>query len=51
MVVKLVLLLLDQISRLRVVNKDVSDHVTVAGVPAKVINTKGSDVIHGDSRF
>lgn len=34
-----------------VVNKDVSDHVTVAGVPAKVINTKGSDVIHGDSRF
>lgn len=34
-----------------VVNKDVSDHVTVAGIPAKVINTKGSNVIHGDSRF
>ena len=31
-----------------VVNKDVCDHVTVAGVPARVISEKGSDVIHGD---
>ena len=33
-----------------VVNKDVSDNVTVAGVPAKVVSQKGSSVIHGDSR-
>ena len=34
-----------------VVNKDVPDHVTVAGVPCKIINNNGSDgmIIHGDS--
>ncbi len=33
-----------------VVNKDVPDNVTVGGVPAKVINTRGSAgmIIHGD---
>lgn len=35
-----------------VVNKDVADHVTVAGVPAKIINEKGSDglLIRGDEK-
>lgn len=33
-----------------VVNKDVPDNVTVAGVPAKIINYKPSNVIHGDKR-
>ena len=33
-----------------VVNKDVPDNVTVAGVPAKIVRQKGSSVIHGDIR-
>lgn len=35
-----------------VVNKDVPDHVTVAGVPARVINEKGSAnmLLYGDER-
>lgn len=35
-----------------VVNKDVPDNVTVGGVPAKIINTRGSAgmIIHGDSK-
>lgn len=32
-----------------VVNKDVPEHVTVAGVPAKIVSQKGADVIHGDA--
>lgn len=34
-----------------VVNKDVPDNVTVAGVPAKIISNKPSNVIHGDTRY
>ena len=34
-----------------VVNKDVPDNVTVAGVPAKIVSQKCSNVIHGDMRF
>jgi len=35
-----------------VVNRDVPDHVTVAGVPAKIINERGSENLfpHGDER-
>ena len=36
-----------------VVNKDVEDHVAVAGVPAHIINHKGTDMLfpHGDLRY
>lgn len=34
-----------------VVNKDVPDNVTVAGVPAKIISYKPSNVIHGDNNI
>lgn len=34
-----------------VVNKDVPCGVTVAGVPARIISEKGSNVIHGDSKY
>lgn len=35
-----------------VVNKNIRDHVTVAGVPAEIINEKGSEnmMIYGDER-
>ena len=33
-----------------VVNKDFPDDVTIAGVPAKIISNKKSNVVHGDSR-
>ena len=34
-----------------VVNKDIEPNVTVAGVPAKIISRKPSNVVHGDERF
>jgi serine O-acetyltransferase len=34
-----------------VVNRDVPDGVTVAGVPARVVSMKASNVIHGDSNY
>lgn len=34
-----------------VLNKDAPSGVTVAGVPAKMVSQKGSNVIHGDERF
>ena len=34
-----------------VVNKDVPAGVTVAGVPAKIISSKSSNVVHGDENY